>query len=85
VLEALHELRDSITPEQREKIEEKLPEKILMRLDIALSSETQEEADSNVESFAKAMKKRPMKALALYRIMDKRQKEIVLSLMGDDE
>lgn len=85
MLEAIRELRDSITPEQRKKIEEKLPEKILLRLDVALASETQEEADANVDHFAKAMKKKPLKAVALYRIMDKRQKEIVLSLMGDDE
>jgi hypothetical protein len=85
VLEEIHELRDSITAEQRGKIENKLPKNILDRLDSAFDSSDQEEAEERVALFAVSMKKKPLKALALYRIMGKRQREIVLGLMGDDD
>ena len=85
MLEEIHELRDSITAEQRGKIEEKLPKRVLHYLDEAMDSTTQEEADERIVPFTASMKKNPLKALALYRIMDKRQRDIVLGLMGDDE
>lgn len=85
MLEEIHELRDSITAEQRGKIEDKLPTRILHWLDEAMDSKDQEEAEERIVLFTTAMKRRPLKAIALYRIMNKRQKEIVLGLMGDDD
>lgn len=83
MLKKLHELRDSITGEQREIISERLSPEIIEALDAAFSSTTEDEAARRTDVFAQLLRKRPMKAFGLYRALDNQQKTIVMELMGD--
>lgn len=83
MLEAVHELRDSLSDEQWEKARKKLTEEMVNALKAAFDSTSEEEVKEHVATFTALMKRKPLKALGLYRALNPEQKELIMSLMEE--
>jgi hypothetical protein len=84
MLETIQKLESMITQEQRQKLEGILKDTYPIFSEV-LRSENEAEAKERVEKFTQALKRAPLKALKLNRLLTKEQRSIVFDLMPDDE
>lgn len=82
--ETIKKLEASITQEQLEKLKGILKEDYEL-FTAALASSDDATAKSSVEGFAAALRKRPLRAIKLNRMLTKEQKSLVWDLMPDDD
>lgn len=84
MLETIQKLKPTITQEQRQKLEGILKD-VYPIFSEALESNSETEAKERVGKFTEALKRAPLKALKLNRLLTKEQRAIVFDLMPDDE
>lgn len=81
MLDKLHTLKESITEEQEDFLEDILGPDLSFMFFKALESKDEEAAEERISEFKEAIKKTPTKAFKVMAKMTKEQKAIVTSMM----
>lgn len=84
MLKELGKLKDTVTDEQLEFIEDVAGEELFKLFRSALDASTEDEAKERVGALSSALSGDPLRAFKLYNKLDAEQKDIVLDFMEDE-
>jgi len=84
MLDTIQKLKKTITDEQRQSLESILKD-VYPVFAKALESSSEDDAKSSVAEFTACLRRAPLKALKLNRMLTKEQKSLVYDLMPDDD
>lgn len=83
MLEEIKALKESIEDEQFNEVSDVLGGELYKLFLIALSSKTEDDAQSRVKSFGDALRGHPIRAFKLYGQLNEKQKTLIQDLMEE--
>lgn len=84
MLQAVKELRESITIKQREEIDSILGDDLAQMLYLLLQSITYKEVEDRMRQFTALAKKSPVKILRMRRKLTAKQKSLIMQFIKDE-
>lgn len=81
MLESIKKLRDSMDDDQQGLVKAQLGDNGFALLQAIFSAEDEKSLSNRIGEFSKFLKKKPLKAINLYKSLDKEQKEIVKDII----